>query len=156
MQGSPEVIAFLNESLGAELTSINQYFAHSKICESWGWHRLAEKYKTESITEMHDAEKIMDRILMLDGMPELKNLGTVRLGKSVAEQLEFNLELEIEAVQRYRRGVELAFEHGDHATREMLEEFVVSEEEHIDWIETQQSIIGEIGIAKYLQTQIGD
>ena len=156
MKGSPEIIAFLNESLGAELTSINQYFAHAKICESWGWGRLAEKYKEESITEMHDAEKIMDRILMLDGMPELRTLSSVRLGKNVEEQLQFNLELEIEAVDRYRRGVELALEHGDHATREMLEEFVVSEEEHIDWIETQQDIITKIGIARYLQTQIND
>lgn len=156
MKGSPEIIAFLNEALGAELTSISQYFAHAKICESWGWGRLAEKYRTESINEMHDAEKIMDRILMLDGMPELKTLGGVRLGETVEEQLQFNLELEIEAVDRYGRGVELALERGDHATREMLEEFVVSEEEHIDWIETQQDIISKIGIARYLQTQIND
>lgn len=156
MKGSPEIIAFLNEALGAELTSISQYFAHAKICESWGWDRLAGKYREESINEMHDAEKIMDRILMLDGMPELKTLGGVRLGETVEDQLQFNLELEIEAVDRYGRGVELALERGDHATREMLEEFVVSEEEHIDWIETQQDIIAKIGIARYLQSQIND
>ncbi len=156
MKGSPEIIDFLNESLGAELTSINQYFAHYKMCENWGWSRLAHHYRAESIEEMADAEKIIDRILMLDGLPTRLTVDGVSLGKTPEEQIRLNLALEVEAVQRYKRGVALALEHGDHATRNMLEEFVASEEEHIDWLETQLNIISEIGIAKYLQTQVGD
>ena len=156
MQGSPEIIAFLNEALAAEVTAINQYFVHSKVCEDWGWKRLAAHSRAESIEEMHDAEKLMDRILFLDGMPKLESLGSVRAGKTVEEQLESDRQLEVAAVARYRRGVALAEQQGDVGTREMLEHLLVGEEEHLDWIETQQTMIADIGIQRYLQSQIGD
>ena len=156
MQGSPEIIEFLNEALAAEVTAINQYFVNSKVCEDWGWDRLAAKMREESIEEMHDAEKLMDRILYLDGMPRLESLSSVRAGKTVEEQMENDRQLEVAAIDRYRRGVALAEEQGDVGTRELLEHLLVGEEEHLDWIETQQSAIADIGIQNYLQAQIGD
>ncbi|MXV99757.1 MAG: bacterioferritin [Acidimicrobiaceae bacterium] len=156
MQGSPEIIEFLNEALGAEVTAINQYFVNSKVCEDWGWTRLAAKMREESIEEMHDAEKLMDRILYLDGLPRLESLSSVRAGKTVEEQMENDRQLEVAAIDRYRRGVALAEEHGDVGTRELLEHLLVGEEEHLDWIETQQTMIADIGIQWYLQSQIGD
>lgn len=155
MQGSDRIIEFLNEALTAELTAINQYFAHAKLCENWGWARLAAKYREESIEEMRDAEKLMDRILMLDGMPNLQRLGTVRVGETPLEQFEVDKALEEDAIDRYRRGVQLALEEGDPGTRELLEHLVVGEEAHLDWIETQLHVIGDIGIESYLQAQLG-
>ncbi|MYJ41527.1 MAG: bacterioferritin, partial [Acidimicrobiaceae bacterium] len=148
MQGSPEIIEFLNEALGAEVTAINQYFVNSKVCEDWGWTRLAAKMREESIEEMHDAEKLMDRILYLDGLPRLESLSSVRAGKTVEEQMENDRQLEVSAIDRYRRGVALAEEHGDVGTRELLEHLLVGEEEHLDWIETQQTMIADIGIQR--------
>ena len=156
MQGQPEIVDFLNEALAAEVTAINQYFVNSKVCEDWGWDRLAAKMREESIEEMHDAEKLMDRILYLDGMPRLESLSSVRAGKTVEEQMENDRLLEVAAIERYRRGVALAEQHGDVGTRELLEHLLVGEEEHLDWIETQQSAIAAIGIQNYLQAQIGD
>ena len=156
MQGSPEIIEFLNEALAAEVTAINQYFVNSKVCEDWGWTRLAAKMREESIEEMHDAEKLMDRILYLDGMPRLESLASVRAGKTVEEQLENDRLLEVAAIDRYRQGVALATERGDVGTRELLEHLLVGEEEHLDWIETQQSAIADIGVQNYLQAQMGD
>ena len=156
MQGSPEIIEFLNAALTAELTAINQYFAHAKICENWGWKRLAAKFREEAIEEMHDAEKLMERILLLEGMPNLQRLGSVRVGETVVEQLQLDRELEEAAVQRYRQGIALSLEQGDSGTRELLEHLLVGEEEHLDWIETQQHVISEIGAEMYLQAQLGD
>ncbi len=154
MEGSPEIIEFLNEALTAELTAINQYFAHSKLCDNWGWGKLAEKYREESFEEMRDAEALIDRIIMLDGMPNLQRMGSVRIGETVLEQLQVDRELEVSAIERYRRGVVLAVEKGDPGTREMLEKLVLAEEEHLDWIETQLSMIDDIGIELYTQAQI--
>ena len=156
MQGSPEVIEFLNAALTAELTAINQYFAHAKICENWGWKRLAAKFREEAIEEMHDAEKLMERILLLEGMPNLQRLGSVRVGETVVEQMQLDRELEEAAVQRYRQGIALSLEQGDSGTRELLEHLLVGEELHLDWIETQQHVISEIGAEMYLQAQLGD
>lgn len=156
MQGSPKVIEFLNEALTSELTAINQYFAHAKICENWGYRRLAGKYREESIEEMNDAEKIMERILLLEGMPNVQRLNSVRIGETVPEQLAVDRALEEHAVAMYRRGVGLALEEGDPGTRELLEHLVVGEEEHLDWIETQQRIISDIGVERYLLAQLGD
>lgn len=154
MNGSPKVIEFLNEALTAELTAINQYFLASKVAENWGWKRLAEKFREESIEEMRDAESLMDRILLLDGHPNLQRLGTVMVGESVPEQLSLDRTLEENAIAMYRRGVALALEEGDPGTRELLEHLVVGEEHHLDWIETQQGIIDDIGIERYLQSQL--
>ncbi|MXY02164.1 MAG: bacterioferritin [Acidimicrobiales bacterium] len=156
MQGSPEVIEFLNEALTAELTAINQYFAASKIAENWGYDRLASQYHEESVEEMRDAEKLMERILLLDALPNMQRLGTVMIGETVPEQLALDRQLEEAAIDRYRAGVRLCLDQGDAGTRELLEHLLVGEEEHLDWIETQQSLIEDIGVERYLQSQIGD
>ena len=156
MDGSPKIIEFLNEALTAELTAINQYFTHSKLCDNWGWKRLAEKYREESFEEMNDAETLIDRIILLDGMPNLQRLGSVRIGETVEEQLVVDAELEKAAIERYRRGVVLALDEGDPGTRDVLEKLVAGEESHLDWIETQQSMIADIGIERYLLAQVGD
>ncbi len=156
MQGHPEVVEFLNEALTAELTAVNQYFLHAKMCEDWGYAKLAGLYREESIDEMKDAEKLMERILLLDGLPNVQRLNHIRVGEDVAEQLEANVALEQEAVDRYRRGVTLCLQHGDAGTRELLEGLLVGEEEHLDWLETQQSLVNDVGIALYQQSMIGD
>ena len=156
MQGSPKVIEFLNEALTSELTAINQYIAHAKICENWGYNRLAAKYRAESIEEMNDAEKIMERILLLEGKLNVQRLNSVRIGDTVPEQLAADRSLEEHAIAMYRRGVALTLSEGDPGTRELLEHLVVGEEEHLDWIESQQQIIHDIGVERYLQSQIGE
>ncbi len=154
MNGSPKVIEFLNEALTAELTAINQYFAAAKIADHWGYERLAEKFREESIEEMRDAEKLIDRILLLDGHPNLQRLGTVLTGETVLEQLQADRGLEESAIAMYRRGVVIALEEGDPGSRELLEHLVIGEEEHLDWIETQLGVIDDIGIERYLQSQL--
>ena len=156
MQGSPKIIEFLNEALASELTAINQYFAHTKICENWGYGKLASKYREESIEEMNDAEKIMERILLLEGKLNVQRLNSIRIGETVPEQLASDRALEEHAIGMYRRGVALALSEGDPGTRELLEHLVVGEEEHLDWIETQQQIISDIGVERYLQAQLGE
>ena len=156
MKGSDPVIEFLNEALTAELTAINQYFAHAKLCENWGWERLSKKYREESIGEMRDAEQLMDRILLLEGFPNLQRLGSVRVGETPLEQFEFDRQLEQAAIEMYRRGVQVTLDHQDPGTRELLEHLLLGEEEHLDWIETQLHAIGDIGIERYLQSQLPD
>lgn len=156
MRGDPEIIEFLNEALTAELTAINQYFAAAKITQNWGWHRLAGAYRSESMDEMRDAERLMDRILVLDGLPNVQRLGTVMIGETVPEQLALDRQLEEAAIERYRTGIKLCLDRGDAASRELLEHILVGEEEHLDWIETQERMIADIGIERYLQAQIGD
>ena len=154
MQGSPAVIEVLNELLTAELTVINQYFIHSKMCENWGYERLAEKHRHESIDEMKDAEALIDRILYLDGVPNLQRLGTVRVGETVAEKLALALELETEAVERLNRGIALAVDQADNGSRELLEDILEGEEEHADWLESQLSLIEQVGEQLYQAQQI--
>ena len=156
MQGSPEVIEFLNEALTAELTAINQYFAASKIASSWGYERLASHYHDESIEEMRDAEKLIERILLLGALPNMQRLGTVMIGETVPEQFALDRQAEEQAIEQYRNGVRLCLDQGDVGTRELLESLLVGEEEDLDWIETQQGLIEDIGIERYLQSQIGD
>jgi bacterioferritin len=155
MNGHPEVIELLNEVLTAELTAINQYFGHSKLQKNWGYKRLAEHSYDESIDEMKHADSIIERILYLDGMPNLQRLGPVRLGEDPVEQLRLDLEAEVEAVARFRRGIELCVQHSDYGTREMLESMLRSEEEHIDWIETQLRLVEQLGEPLYLSEQLG-
>ncbi len=154
MQGHPTIIEVLNEVLTAELTAINQYFIHAKMCESWGFDRLAEKIREESIDEMKDAEAVIDRILYLEGVPNLQRLGSVMVGETVPEQFELDLAVEVAAVERYNRGIALAAEHGDNGTRELFERRLVGEEHHADWLETQIALIRQVGIENYLATQI--
>jgi bacterioferritin len=154
MQGHPTIIEVLNEVLTAELTAINQYFIHAKMCESWGFDRLAEKIREESIDEMKDAEAVIDRILYLEGVPNLQRLGSVMVGETVPEQFELDLAVEVAAVERYNRGIALAAEHGDNGTRELFERRLVGEEHHADWLETQIALIRQVGVENYLAAQI--
>lgn len=156
MHGHPDVIEILNEILTAELTAINQYFIHAKMCENWGLRRLADKVREESIDEMKDADDIIERILYLEGIPNLQRLNSVRVGETVAEQFAVDLQLEKDAVERYNRAIALCTERGDHGTRELLEDKLVGEEAHADWLETQISLVDQIGLELYLSTQVHD
>ena len=154
MQGDPEIIELLNEVLAAELTAVNQYFIHAKMCSNWGYHRLAAKIREESLDEMRDAEKVIERILYLDGVPNLQRLNPVRVGETVPEQLALDLANEAAAIERYNRGVALAVARGDNGTRELLEHRLVGEEAHADWLESQQTLIAQVGVENYLAAQI--
>ena len=154
MQGDPEILELLNEVLTAELTAINQYFIHAKMRTNWGFTRLAEVARKESIEEMEDAEKLIDRILYLDGVPNLQRYNPVLVGETVPEQLELELRTETEAIERYNRGVALAVAKGDNGTRELLEHRLVDEEGHADWLETQLHLIATIGVEHYLAQQL--
>ncbi len=154
MRGDPEIIELLNEALTAELTAINQYFVHAKMCQSWGYDRLAERNRRESIDEMRDAEALIERILYLDGIPNLQRLAPVGVGEDVEEQFRIDLELEKAAIERYNRGVALAVAKGDNGTRELLEGKLVGEEDHADWLETQLTLIEQVGLENYLSQQI--
>ena len=156
MQGDPAIISMLNDVLTAELTAINQYFIHAKMCENWGYHRLAKKVRDESIGEMKRADEIIERILFFDGVPNMQRLNPVRVGETVPEQFQLDLELEYEAVKRFNAGIAQCVAGGDNTTRAMLEKILVSEEDHIDWIETQQETIRQIGEANYLAQQLHD
>ncbi|MGH9212077.1 MAG: bacterioferritin [Acidimicrobiales bacterium] len=156
MQGHPEIIELLNDVLTAELTAVNQYFGHAKMQDNWGYEHLAEHTKHESIDEMRHADEVIERILYLDGIPNLQRLGSVRLGENVVEQLRLDLELERDAVQRFNAGVTKAVELGDNGTRELLEKMLVSEEDHLDWLETQLNLVDELGPQLYLSQQVRD
>jgi len=154
MQGDPEIIELLNEILTAELTAINQYFIHAKMCANWGLTELAEHSHAESIDEMKDADSIIERILFLDGVPNMQRLNPVRVGETVPEQLELDRQLEVAAVERYNRGIALAVDKGDNGSRELLARNLIGEEEHLDWIEAQQHLISVMGLENYLAQQI--
>ena len=150
MRGDPEIIELLNEVLTAELTAINQYFIHAKMQENWGYLRLAEHTREESIDEMKHADAIIERILFLEGVPNMQRLNPVQVGETVTEQFRLDLGVELEAIERFNRGVELAVAKTDNATRALLESMLVSEEEHTDWLETQLELIESLGEAQYL------
>ncbi|MDP1807783.1 MAG: bacterioferritin, partial [Acidimicrobiales bacterium] len=154
MQGNEAVLEFLNEVLTAELTAINQYFIDSKMMANWGYHRLADKVRADSIDEMGDAEKLIDRILYLDGVPNLQRLGSVRVGESVPEKLRLALQVETEAIDRLNRGIALCTEVGDHGSREVAETILAGEEEHADWLESQLELVRQVGESHYLAQQI--
>jgi bacterioferritin len=154
VQGDPEIIELLNEVLTAELTAINQYFIHAKMCENWGYERLAHKVREESIDEMKDAEAVIERILYLEGVPNLQRLNPVGVGETVPEQFALDLETERAAIERYNRGVALAVAKGDNGTRELLAEKLVGEESHADWLEAQIELIDQVGLQNYLAQQM--
>jgi bacterioferritin len=154
MQGDPEVIEMLNEVLTAELTAVNQYFIHYRMCENWGYDRLAAKNREESIDEMKDADELIGRILYLDGIPNMQRLNPVAVGETVHEQLQLDLELEKAAIERYNRGIALAVSKGDNGTRELFESRLVGEESHADWLEAQLDLVEQVGLQNYLAQQI--
>jgi bacterioferritin len=153
MQGDAEVIEYLNELLTVELTAINQHFLHSKMLDNWGWSELAEELRKASMGEMKDAEEVIDRILFLEGHPNLQRLGAVRIGESPHEQLRLGFDTEAEAVTLLKRGIELAQSKRDYGTRELLEHTLVGEEQDLHWFETQLGIVDTLGEQLYLSRQ---
>jgi bacterioferritin len=156
MQGDTKVIEALNEVLTAELTAINQYFVHHKMCENWGYERLSKKKREESIGEMKDADRVIERVLYLDGVPNMQRMSPVRVGEDPIEQHELDLDVETEAIKRLNDAIALCREKGDNGTRELLEEILESEEESADWLEAQLYIVNEIGKERYLAEMIHD
>jgi len=156
MRGDADIIELLNDVLTAELTAINQYFIHAKMCDNWGYRRLAEHGRHESIDEMKHAETLIERILYFDGVPNMQRLFPVRVGETVPEQFDLDVQLEYAAVERLNRGIATAVERGDNGTRELLAAILVAEEEHIDWLETQQETIRQVGVEQYLSQQLYD
>jgi bacterioferritin len=156
MKGNAKVIEALNAGLTIELTAINQYFCQAKMCKNWGYDRLAAKHYEESIGEMKHAEKLIDRILFLEGVPEIARYDVIRVGSDVKEQLENDLKLEMKGVKTYNDGIELCTKLKDNGTRELLDGILVESEEHVDWLETQLGLIDEVGLQLYLQHQIGE
>ena len=156
MKGNDDVLTILNEVLTGELTAINQYFVHAKMCDNWGYQRIASHTRDESIDEMKHAERIVERILFLEGVPNLQRLGPLKVGESVLEQFRNDLAVEIDALERLHRGIALAIEKTDVGTREMLADILVDEEEHVDWLETQLETIAQIGVEHYLAQQLHD
>jgi bacterioferritin len=156
MKGNDKIIAALNEALKEELTAINQYFLHAEMCENWHYQRLADHIRKESIDEMRHAEALIERILFLDGTPNMTELMQLSVGASVRQQLESDLKLEINAVAMYNRFVRLAQDEGDNASRELFERLLKDEEGHVDWLEAQAHQIKEMGYERYLSQQIRD
>ena len=154
MKGNAKVIEVLNEILTGELTGINQYFIHAKMCQNWGYKRLAERNRKESLDEMKHADELIERILFLDGIPNMQRLGKVKVGETVPEQLKLDHALEIEAAARLNKAIALATDVGDNGTRELLEDILESEEAHIDWLEAQFELIKQVGEQNYLAQQI--
>ena len=155
MKGQPEIIDGLNGALTIELTAINQYFCQSKMCGDWGFHTLAKKHYEESIGEMKHAEKLLERILFLEGTPEIARYDVIRVGTDVKEQFENDLKLEMNGVKHYNSLVELAVNVGDNGTRELVAPILLESEEHVDWLETQLFRIEKVGIENYLSEQMG-
>jgi bacterioferritin len=156
MKGDSKVLDLLNKVLRKELTGINQYFVHAKMCENWGYRRLAAHARKESIDEMKHADKVIDRILFLEGTPNMAQLDKLMVGADVRQQLQNDLALEQAAIQVLRPGVALCYEQGDHPTRHLLEAILAEEEEHVDWLETQLHQIKEIGYEQYLMLQVDE
>jgi bacterioferritin len=156
MKGNVQIIKALNDVLTAELTAINQYFVHSRMCANWGYQKLESKKREESIGEMKDAQVVIDRILYLDGVPNMQKLNPLRTGEDPVEQHRNDLAVETEAIKRLNEAIKLCREKGDNGSRELLEEILKGEEESADWLEAQLHIIKEIGKEAYLAEQIHD
>lgn len=156
MQGDKKVIEHLNVILGNELIAINQYFLHAKMYEDWGLGVLAEKEKHESIDEMKHADVLIDRILFLEGLPNMQKLGKLMIGENAKEMLECDLKLEMIAIPDLREAVAYCESINDYVSRDLLQSILESEEEHVDWLETQLGLIEKVGLENYLQSQIND
>lgn len=155
MQGSQKVIDALNAGLTIELTAINQYFIQAKMCSNWALNVLAAKHYEESMGEMKHAEKLIDRILFLEGIPEIARYDVIRAGEHVKEQFEFDLELETKGVNTYNDAINICLAENDGGSRTLIEEILVESEEHVDWLEAQLDLIDKVGIENYLHTQMG-
>ena len=156
MQGNQTVIDALNAGLTIELTAINQYFVQAKMCKNWGLNRLGAKHFSESIGEMKHAEMLIDRILFLEGVPEIARYDVIRVGTDVTEQFQYDLTLESKGVQAYNDAIALCVSVNDAGSRDLLEKILVESEEHVDWLETQLDLIQRLGLQNYLLTQVGE
>jgi bacterioferritin len=154
MKGNEEVVQVLQDVLCAELTAINQYFIHARMCENWGYKRLAEHVRKESIEEMRHAQQVIDRILYFDGAPNMQKYMKINVGKTVPDQFRSDLEVEYQAVPRLNKGIEVARAHSDNGTRALLEQILKDEEDHVDFLEAQLGMIKEMGVENYLAQQM--
>ena len=154
MKGQPQIIQHLNKALFNELTAINQYFLHCRMYKHWGYAELAEHEYKESIDEMKHADRLIERILFLEGLPNLQALGKLLIGETPAEALACDLELELQAVPDLKAAIAECESLGDYASRDLFRTILVSEEEHIDWLETQIGLIAQLGDVAYLQTKV--
>jgi bacterioferritin len=154
VKGHDQVIQLLNDVLTAELTAINQYWIHARMCENWGYARLWEKVRAESLGEMKHADRLVERILYLEGVPNLQKLGKVNVGQTVKEQFRLDLDVEKSAIKALNAGIETSRSLGDNGTRELLESILEGEEEHANWLEAQLTLIDQVGEANYLAQQI--
>ena len=155
MKGNPKVIAELNKALREELTAINQYFLHAEMCENWGYHKLSEFIKKQSIGEMKHAEVLIERILFLDGSPSMQPLD-LKVGGNVKAMIESDLALEVSAVKQYNDAIAVATKEGDNGSRDLLLQLLKDEEEHVDFLEAQLHLIEEVGYERYLTMQMGE
>jgi len=155
MKGNPKVLEELNKALREELTAVNQYFLHAEMCENWGYNKLAEYIKKQSIGEMKHAEALMERILFLDGTPSMQPM-ELTVGANVQKMIESDLALEISAVKQYNAAVQIATELKDNGTRDLLVVLLKDEEDHVDWLEAQLHQIKELGYERYLSLQMGE
>jgi bacterioferritin len=156
MKGDARIIDVLNDVLTAELTAINQYFVHSEMCENWGYERLHKRMRKHSIGEMKHAEELIERVLFLDGVPNVQRLHNIRIGENVPEILKADHALELDALPRLNKGIDLCREIGDNNSRMLLEEILHDEEEHVDWIEAQLTLVDQVGVQNYLAQQINE
>jgi len=154
MKTDKQIVTLLNDVLTAELTAVNQYFLHARLCHHWGYERLSGKVRKESIEEMKHADELIDRILFLEGLPNVQRYGKVNVGQTVPEQFQLDLAVEYEAVKRLNEAIEACRAAGDNGTRDLLERMLREEEAHADWLETQQETIKQIGVERYLSEQL--
>ena len=154
MKGQPEVITTLNELLADELTAINQYILHAEMCEDWGYDKLHEAIEKRAIVEMRHAEKLIGRILYLEGIPIVSKLNEIKIGEDVLKQFNNDLRAELDAVKAYNAAVALTSELGDNGTKVMVESILTDEEDHVDWIEAQLDQIEQMGYERYLNNQV--
>ena len=155
MKGDAKVLDALNRALTVELTAINQYFCQAKMCKNWGYQKLAKKHYEESMGEMKHAEKLIDRILFLEGVPEIARYDVIRVGSDVKEQFANDLQLEMKGVNLYNEAIQLCISVKEGGSRELLEHILVDSEEHVDWLETQLGLIKAVGLENYLTEQMG-
>jgi bacterioferritin len=154
VKGDPAVIDLLNEVLANELTAVNQYFLHARICENWGYDRLYEKFRHESIDEMKDADDLIERVLYLEGLPNLQRYNKINVGENVPEMFRLDLDLERNAIGVLNRGIQLCRDKADNGSADLLEDILEGEEEHANWLETQLVAIDQVGAQNYLSEQL--